>query len=51
LEVESNAQLCILSLQTNNSIPNIEPGCNTIGFRNIINNNDNVINNNNNNSF
>jgi hypothetical protein len=26
--------LCLLSLQTNNSIPNIKPGCNTIGFKN-----------------
>lgn len=43
LEVENTAQICLLSLQTNNSIPNIESGCNTIGFRNIINQNDNVI--------
>lgn len=33
LEVNENAVLCLLSLQTNHSIPNIEPGCNTIGFR------------------
>lgn len=33
LEVDENTQLCLLSLQTHNSIPNIEPGCNTIGFR------------------
>lgn len=33
LEVKNGSQLCLLSLQTNNSIPNIEPGCNTIGFR------------------
>jgi len=43
LEVENTAQICLLSLQTNNSIPNIEPGCNTIGFRNIINNSEYVI--------
>lgn len=43
LELENTAQMSLLSLQTNNSIPNIEPGCNTIGFRNIINNNDNII--------
>jgi len=43
LEVESTAQICLSSLQTNNSIPNIEPGYNTIGFRNIINTNENVI--------
>ncbi|KAL4091149.1 hypothetical protein QTP88_025886 [Uroleucon formosanum] len=30
-------------LETNNSIPNIEPGCNTIAFRNLINNNEYVI--------
>lgn len=30
LEVKNNSQLCLVSLQTNNSIPNIEPGCNTI---------------------
>jgi hypothetical protein len=34
LEVDETAQLCLLSLQTNNSIPNIESGCNTIGFVN-----------------
>lgn len=33
LEVNPSAKLCVLSLQTNNSIPNIEPGCNAIGFR------------------
>ncbi|KAL4127489.1 hypothetical protein QTP88_011656 [Uroleucon formosanum] len=43
LEVENTAQICLLSLQTNNSIPNIEPGCNTIGFRNIINDSEYVI--------
>lgn len=32
LEVKNTSQLCLLSLQTNNAIPNIEPGCNTIGF-------------------
>ena len=32
LEVDKTAQLCLLSLQTNNSIPNIELGCNTISF-------------------
>ncbi|KAL4123054.1 hypothetical protein QTP88_015286 [Uroleucon formosanum] len=41
--LENTAQICLLSLQTNNSIPNIEPGCNTIGFRNLINNNEYVI--------
>ena len=43
LEVGSTAQICLLSLQTNNSIPNIEPGCNTIAFRNLINENEYVI--------
>ncbi|KAE9521894.1 hypothetical protein AGLY_017701, partial [Aphis glycines] len=43
LEVENTAQMCLLSLQTNNSIPNIEPGCNAIGFRNFIGQNENVI--------
>lgn len=33
LEIKNTSQLCLLSLQTNNSIPNIEPDCNTIGFR------------------
>lgn len=32
LEVDRRTQLCFLSLQTNNSIPNIDSGCNTIGF-------------------
>jgi hypothetical protein len=32
LEVNETTQLCLLSLQTNNSIPNIEPGCNIINF-------------------
>lgn len=32
LEVKNTSQLCLLSLQTNNSIPNIEHECNTIGF-------------------
>lgn len=32
LEVKKTSRLCLLSLQTNNSIPNIEPGCNKIGF-------------------
>lgn len=36
LEVDETAQLCLLSMQTNNSIPNVEPGCNKIGFLNII---------------
>lgn len=36
LEVSRNAQLCFLSLQTNNSIPNIEHGSNTIAFRDLI---------------
>jgi hypothetical protein len=34
LEVSKNSQLCLLSLYTNNFIPNIEPGCNKIGFKN-----------------
>jgi hypothetical protein len=34
LEVDKTSQLCLLSLYTNNSIPNIEPGCNTIAFKN-----------------
>jgi hypothetical protein len=34
LEVSKTSQVCLLSLYTNNSIPNIEPGCNTIGFKN-----------------
>jgi hypothetical protein len=34
LEVKKTSQLCLLSLYTNNSIPNIETGCNTIGFKN-----------------
>ncbi|KAF0710650.1 Uncharacterized protein FWK35_00028356 [Aphis craccivora] len=33
LEVKNTSQLCLLSLQTNNSIPNIEHDFNTIGFR------------------
>jgi hypothetical protein len=37
LEVNETTQLCLLSLQTNNSIPNIEPGCNTINFEQIDN--------------
>lgn len=32
LEFDRTAQICLLSLMTNNSIPNIEPGCNTIRF-------------------
>ena len=43
LEVDNTAQICLSSLQTNNSIPNIEPGCNTIAFRNLINENEYVI--------
>jgi len=43
LEVGSTAQICLLSIQTNNSIPNIEPGCNTIGFRNLIGLKENII--------
>ncbi|KAE9523730.1 hypothetical protein AGLY_015871 [Aphis glycines] len=43
VEVENTAQICLLSLLTNNSIPNIEPGCNTIGFRNMIGQVENVI--------
>jgi hypothetical protein len=42
LEVDKTAQLCLLSLQTNNSIPNIEPGCNTIGFRSFFGANENI---------
>jgi len=34
LEVDKTSHMCLLSLQTNNSIPNIEPGCNIIGFEN-----------------
>lgn len=34
LEVKKTSQLCLLSLYTNNSIPNIEEGCNMIGFKN-----------------
>lgn len=34
LEVDGTTQLCLLSLQTNNSIPNIESGCNKIRFVN-----------------
>lgn len=41
LEVENTDMS--LSLQTNNSIPNIEPSCNTIIFRNLINTNEYVI--------
>lgn len=37
LEVDKTVHLCLLSLQTNNSIPNIEHGCNTIAFSNSIN--------------
>ncbi len=36
LEVKNTSQLCLLSLQTHNSIPNIEPDCYTIGFRNSL---------------
>jgi len=43
LEVENTAQICLLSLHTNNSIPNIDLGCNTIGFHNFIGQNENVI--------
>lgn len=32
IEVGKNARICLLSLQTNNSIPNINEGCNTIGI-------------------
>jgi len=31
-----------MSLLTNNSIPNIEPGCNSIGFRHVFGVNDNI---------
>lgn len=34
LEVDKTSQICLLSLQTNNSISNIELRCNTIGFEN-----------------
>lgn len=36
LELDETARLCLLSMQTNNSIPNIEPGCNKIGFLDFI---------------
>jgi len=42
IEVENTAQICLLSLVTNNSIPNIEPGCNSIGFRHMFGVNDNI---------
>jgi len=32
IEVGENARICLLSLQTNNSIPNINDQCNRIGF-------------------
>lgn len=35
LEVDKSTNISLLSLQTNNSIPNIEPGCDTIGFRKL----------------
>jgi len=34
LDINKTSQICLLSLQTNNSIPNIEPDCNIIGFEN-----------------
>lgn len=34
IEITRGSQLCLLSLRTNNSIPNIEPRCSTIGFCN-----------------
>ncbi|KAF0704364.1 protein ALP1-like, partial [Aphis craccivora] len=42
IEVENTAQICLLSLLTNNSIPNIEPGCNSMGFRHMFGVNDNI---------
>lgn len=33
LEVGKNARICLLSLQTNNAIPNITEGCNKINFQ------------------
>lgn len=42
LEVDETAQLCLLSLQTNNCIPNIEPECNTMGFRSVFGINENI---------
>ncbi|KAF0721022.1 Uncharacterized protein FWK35_00027095 [Aphis craccivora] len=42
-EVENTAQICLLSMQTNNLISNIKPGCNTIGFRNMIGQIENLI--------
>lgn len=33
LEVDKLTKICLLSLHTNNSIPNIEPGCDVIAFR------------------
>jgi hypothetical protein len=43
LEVRKNSQLCLLNLYTNNSIPNIEPGCYTIGFKNEKDENYNIV--------
>ena len=37
LEVDHTSQLCLLSLYTVNSIPNIEPDCCKIGFKNTLN--------------
>ena len=34
LEVDDEAEIGLLSLQTYNSMPNIEPGCNTLGIVN-----------------
>ncbi|KAF0704251.1 protein ALP1-like, partial [Aphis craccivora] len=42
IEVENTAQICLLSLLTNNSIPNIEPGYNSICFRHMFGINDNI---------
>jgi len=36
IEVSRNTQICLLSLQTNNSIPNIESGCDAIGFKGML---------------
>jgi len=43
LEVTNTAQIYLMNLQTNNSIPNIEPSYNTISFRNMIGQNEYVI--------
>lgn len=42
INVSENAKVCLLSLHTNNSIPNIEPGCNTIGFHSMFGLNEDI---------